>query len=178
MAIVILGQTRCCLCGRLLLEGEDVVSFPPLFYNQRDPAWVLNDAGAHRACMVEHGLADRALRKLQDVENHRGRPKVCVVCGQSITGPDDYFSTGPLGDGLDDPLYAVSWIEAHLSHLSRWRELLNWSGCWRRHGARRNGRATSLNGLWAGSARCGLRPSEPPVRIRRGCSGGDRRLEG
>ncbi len=120
MAIVILGQTRCCLCGRLLLEGEDVVSFPPLFYNQRDPAWVLNDAGAHRACMVEHGLADRALRKLQDVENHRGRPKVCVVCGQSITGPDDYFSTGPLGDGLDDPLYAVSWIEAHLSHLSRW----------------------------------------------------------
>jgi hypothetical protein len=103
-----------------LLEGDDVVSFPPLFYNQRDPAWVLNDAGVHRACLVEHGLAHRALQKLQDFADHRGRPKVCVVCGQSITDPDDYFSTGPLSDGPDDPLQAVSWIEAHLSDLPRW----------------------------------------------------------
>ena len=120
MAIVILGRSRCVLCGRLLLEGEDLVSFPPLFYNQRDPAWVLNDAGVHRSCLVEHGLADRALTKLREVEEHRRLPKVCVVCGHSISSPDDYFSTGPLGDGPDDPLQAISWIQAHLSHLPGW----------------------------------------------------------
>ena len=120
MAIVILGKTRCALCGRLLLEDEDVVSFPPLFYNQRDPAWVLNDAGVHRSCLVDNGLADRALGKLREFDEHRGRPKICEVCGEPITDPDDYFSTGPLGDGPDDHLQAVSWIEAHLSHLRRW----------------------------------------------------------
>lgn len=110
MAIVVLGKTRCALCGRLLLDGEDVISFPPLFCNQRDPAWLLNDAGVHRSCLVEHGLADRALARLRDVDEHRGRPKLCAVCSQPITDPDDYFSTGPLGDGPDDPLQAVSWI--------------------------------------------------------------------
>jgi DNA-directed RNA polymerase subunit N (RpoN/RPB10) len=120
MAIVILGKTRCALCGDLLLEGEDVVSFPPLFCNQRDPAWVLNDAGVHRSCLVEQDLSDRALGKLREFDEHRDRPKTCAVCGRPITDPDDYFSTGPLGDGPRDPLQAFSWIEAHLSHLPRW----------------------------------------------------------
>ena len=122
MAIVILGKTTCTLCGRVLYGDDDVVSFPPLFYNQRDPAWILNDAGVHRACLLDHGLADRALQKLQDFETHRGQPKVCIVCNQEITDPADYFSTGPLGEGPDDPLQAVSWIEAHLSHLPGWEQ--------------------------------------------------------
>lgn len=121
MAIVILGKTTCALCGRLLLKGEDVIAFPPIFYNRRDSHWVLNDAGVHRSCLVEHGLADGALKKLQEDHEHRGRPKICVVCGQPITDPDDYFSTGPLGDWPGDPLQEFSWIQAHLSHLPEWK---------------------------------------------------------
>jgi hypothetical protein len=120
MAIVVLGQTKCCLCNELLLDGEEIVSLPPLFYNQRDPAWRLNDSGVHHACLIRVGLADRAMGKLAEVEARAKSPKICVVCGEVITDPGEYFSTGPLSDGPDDPLEAISWVEAHLTHLDQW----------------------------------------------------------
>ena len=120
MALVILGKTSCHLCGRTLLKGEDVVAFRQLFYNQLDPIWVLSDAGVHRDCLIGHGMADRALCKLEEYQQHLGDPKICVVCREPILDPDDYFATGPVGDGPDDPLQAVSWIQAHLSHLPDW----------------------------------------------------------
>lgn len=120
MPVVTLGRTKCVLCGELLLNGEDIVALPPMFYNERDPAWVLNDAGVHRSCLAESGLSDRVMTKLRQVEEQRRRPKICVACGDVIVDPNDYFSTGPLGDGPGDPLEEFSWIEAHVSHLAEW----------------------------------------------------------
>jgi hypothetical protein len=42
MAILVRGKTRCPLCGNVIEEGDDVVNFPPIFFNQRRAVWEVN----------------------------------------------------------------------------------------------------------------------------------------
>jgi hypothetical protein len=49
MAIIILGKSKCAVCGKLLLEGDDVVGTRP-FLKATHPLGRFSDAGFHRAC--------------------------------------------------------------------------------------------------------------------------------
>jgi hypothetical protein len=105
------------LCGQPASEIEDLVKFPPIFANQRDPAFVVNDAVVHHHCLMERSYGPRALAKWEDYERRQRRPKICRVCGTVIGDPDDYFSLGPLSDFPDEPLARFDWLQAHLHCL-------------------------------------------------------------
>lgn len=122
MAVYIPGKTQCPLCGQLALEGDLLVSFPPVFANQSDPAFAVNDAVVHRRCLAERSYGQRALTKLETYRWHQGRPRVCRVCGLAIGDPDDYFTLGPVCDDPDGPLARFSWLQAHLHCLRDWDE--------------------------------------------------------
>ncbi|GAA1964174.1 hypothetical protein GCM10009838_21790 [Catenulispora subtropica] len=76
MALILLGRSTCRICGKTLNEGEDVVAFPSgLFPDSGDKKWVLNDAGAHRACLLSQPWGEQAIQLL---EGFLGPAGLCV----------------------------------------------------------------------------------------------------
>ena len=123
MAIVIRGKTKCALCGTLLRDGDEVISFPAFVANQLDPLWRFSDAAFHSTCFQEDPLAKRVDRRYEEFRNHVGPGhRMCVVCKREITDPDDYFSVGHLTEDPEHPLYCYNYVQAHRSCLPRWSE--------------------------------------------------------
>lgn len=93
MALLLRGVTSCAICETVIGEGQEAVTFPPIFLNALRPQFILNDASVHMACLREAPYAADALRKLADVERRQGKVKVCAVCGRQVSSPDNYFAT-------------------------------------------------------------------------------------
>lgn len=49
MALIILGLTECALCGKVLQEGSEVTSLPPIA-DRQNPLYKYFDAGLHTQC--------------------------------------------------------------------------------------------------------------------------------
>jgi hypothetical protein len=64
MALVIRGRSKCRLCGLVISESDVIVTFPSGLFHPEDPAFEVNDAGVHRACLLDTDFADFALRRL------------------------------------------------------------------------------------------------------------------
>lgn len=124
MAIVIRGSTRCLMCGQVIEEGQAVVAFPPFVANIHDPLWYFNDAAFHATCFAEHRLAQECLQRYTEVVGHAGPDhRVCVVCRQKITEPDDFFTLGQVAIDDSDPLYPYNYLTFHRTHLAEWEPL-------------------------------------------------------
>ena len=119
MGVVILGRTRCPLCGQVLEPGQDVIGFPPLFDNRREAISVLSDAAVHRPCLLRSPFAERALTVLADERDHRGRPWRCAICGLDIVRSEDFFGLGPEAQ-YGEPLARYDWFQAHRACLRTW----------------------------------------------------------
>jgi hypothetical protein len=120
MAVFILGVTGCPLCGRVIEAADDVVNFPPLFLNRHHDVFEITDSVVHRSCLDQRPYAGLALGKLAAADEHRARARVCQICGQDITQPDDYFGTGPLADDPREEIARLDWFEAHIRCLITW----------------------------------------------------------
>ena len=46
--------------------------------------------------------------------------RICVVCSQDITSPDDYIFIGYLGDPAEEPLGKFNFTTLHKSHGGQW----------------------------------------------------------
>jgi hypothetical protein len=66
MALVIRGTTKCRLCGRVIAVEDDIVTFPSGLFDRGEPAFEVNDAGVHRACLLDTSFAADALGRLRD----------------------------------------------------------------------------------------------------------------
>lgn len=62
MALVIRGKTKCRLCGRVIAEQDEIVTFPSGLFHPGEPAFEVNDAGVHRSCIIGTSFAAEALR--------------------------------------------------------------------------------------------------------------------
>jgi len=141
MAIVIGGKSRCPICGNVIKDGQEIVSFPPFVGNELDPLWFFSDAAFHASCFQEHPLAQEALHRSEELLRHiPPSNRLCVICKREIEEFDDYFSLGHLVADPAHPLFRYNYLQAHRSHLAQWPELsqlskliqdLKESGAWR-----------------------------------------------
>ena len=122
MALVILGKTICHLCGRVIEEGDEIESFPPMAVDAADPLADFSDAGVHRECLENDPRGRAASALLEEVLAARDFSRTCEVCAELITDPDDYFSFGILTSRRTDPLYRFNLRTFHRSHLGRWQD--------------------------------------------------------
>jgi hypothetical protein len=67
MAIIILGQSTCPLCGRILEEGQEVVGLPACGNESHDLS-VYSDAGYHKRCYATWDRREE-LEKLIEASN-------------------------------------------------------------------------------------------------------------
>ena len=65
MAIVILGKSKCPICGDVISSQDEIVSFPAFIHDSNHRLWAYNDAAMHQRCFV--GWSEAAeYRKLFD----------------------------------------------------------------------------------------------------------------
>lgn len=121
MALVVLGTTKCALCGKVLDEESGAVLFPPMFVNRLSRLHVLNDAAVHQTCLDSYPGGDAAKRLLDAYLDRRtSSARTCSVCHGPIADPDDHFGTGLLFEDASSPLFALNFLEFHRSHFGLW----------------------------------------------------------
>lgn len=122
-----------------MLATDERMMFSPFVNNQTDPLYVFNDATIHAACFDKHPLAAKARTRYEDFRQQSQRRR-CIVCGQQITNPDEWFGLGHLVENPEHPLYSFNYAQFHRSCLSRWSALpevrshfdaLDQSGTWK-----------------------------------------------
>jgi hypothetical protein len=103
-------------------RGDNVMLFSPFVLNTGDPLHIFSDAALHRDCVIKHPLGKKAIDMHEQVLQRLGdvKSRLCSACGQSITDPDDYFTTGYLVSDPVHPLFAFNFVQLHKSHLSGW----------------------------------------------------------
>jgi len=123
MAILLLHQTRCRLCGDVITESVGTVAFPAFIWNEADPLWIFTDAVFHDACFQMHPLATHAMNRYEELSERSGPGnRECVVCRTEVTDPDDYLFTGHFTDDPDRPLHAFNYLSLHRSCIPLWSE--------------------------------------------------------
>lgn len=119
---LILGKSQCGICREILISEDDLIIFPAFISNQIDPLWKFNDSGFHKACFLADPLVQEA-GKVYEAWKRKSASKICIVCNQKITDPDDYLGFGYLTSDTSELLYEYNHLHFHRSHLSRWKDL-------------------------------------------------------
>lgn len=120
MALFVPGML-CRLCGQPMTAEHEIVMFRPFVPNERDPLFQFSDVVLHASCFRQHPLSEKAV-KLHERAIQSSRPgnRVCIVCGQAILAPDDYFGAGLVSSNPASPLFEFNFVQLHCSHLSQW----------------------------------------------------------
>lgn len=121
MALLVLGKTRCEICGRVIAPDDLSVCTPAVISNQRDALYRYSDACFHESCV----FADERGRAVLDLVGEMTRltrpgARACEACGEQVLDPDDYVSFGYLGD--DESVAWMNFLQFHRSHLRRWSQ--------------------------------------------------------
>ena len=61
LLLVFLGLTECAICGKVLREGNEVTSLPPIA-DKRHPLYKYFDAGLHTQCFENWDQKEEVLR--------------------------------------------------------------------------------------------------------------------
>lgn len=128
MALFIPGMA-CPLCSQAMRSRDDVVMFSPFVANRGDPLYLFSDGVFHRECFARHALAGAASERFEEMRR-RTAPgnRKCVVCGEEIASPEDYFGGGHLTDDRKSPLWSFNYVHLHRSHFERWTEAAEFRG--------------------------------------------------
>lgn len=70
MAMILLGTSRCSICGNPLREGQDVIGTPHFITDPAHPLWRHSDAGMHRACFRAWDRRDAFRRLFHETGPH------------------------------------------------------------------------------------------------------------
>ena len=104
MALFFNDKSICIMCNKTIKNRQETMAFPPLINNKLDPLYLFSDGVFHAECVRNHPLAKRII----DINNFvldQGRNKECLVCGNIIISPDEYFTTGFITDNKESKLF-------------------------------------------------------------------------
>lgn len=120
MAIFVPGII-CQICGIQMIRNDEIIAFPPFVPNRRDPLHFFSDGVFHRRCFDKHPLSEQATI-FGSIAGEQGLPqnRTCVVCGETIADPDDYFSTGYITSDRGNPAFNFNYLQFHRRHFEKW----------------------------------------------------------
>lgn len=123
MALVILGESTCPLCLKVMENGNEIIGFPAFVINDNDPLLGFNDSTFHRSCFALHPLASAVLERMAFRSSKIGPGnRVCEVCWNIIETPGEYFALGHLVDDESNPMSRLNYLQAHRQCLKTWDE--------------------------------------------------------
>ncbi len=123
MAILLVGKTNCPICGKVIEKMEEVIGFPHIIVNEKDPLYALSDSSCHVACVNADPLGREMLAAADEYFESAGPGKrACVVCGNQVLNPDDYFLILHLGNPPTSQLAKFNYTHLHRSHIHDWKQ--------------------------------------------------------
>ena len=115
MALFIIG-IECALCGQQVIDRNDGFAFPAFIMNQADPLYVFNDAVVHKACFCKHPMYSKTVELLAELNTKiTPQKRICGICQEKITNPDDYISFACMSSDRLNPLSLYNFKQYHNS---------------------------------------------------------------
>ena len=122
MALLIRGKTKCSLCGEVISDGDEVISFGPFVSNRRDPLLRYSDRSFHAAHFWRQPDAEKAMARWNEVRNRSApQERRCAVCRALIEKPDEYFAIGFLSE--KGPAAEFNYTQLHRGQIGSWTRL-------------------------------------------------------
>jgi endogenous inhibitor of DNA gyrase (YacG/DUF329 family) len=121
MALVVLGETVCNLCGDKIENEDEAIAFPPFCQNENDICFQFSDGAFHSRCLDANPNGKIAISRASYWYQNVGPGKrKCDVCGAEVTDPNDYIFIPYMSDINGDPLMDFNCIHLHKSHIAQW----------------------------------------------------------
>lgn len=115
MALFIL-EIECALCGQQVINGNDGIVFPAFIMNQADSLYVFNDAVTHKTCFYKHPMYSKMVELLGELNTKiTPQKRICGICQERITNPDDYISFTCMSSDKLNPLSLYNFKQYHKS---------------------------------------------------------------
>jgi len=112
--------------------------------NEIDPLYPLSDTAGHLTCLSNDPLGRSMLAASEKFLASTGPGKrTCVVCGEEVRDPENYFLIGYLADPACDPFSKFNCTHLHKSHILKWKQADEFLSL---------ARAALIEGKWRGSA--------------------------
>ena len=123
MAITVLGQSICPLCGKKMYESEEIYSFPPFVQNTKDPYYYFNDTAFHKNCLSENQLGNSAIKFSNEfISKTNPKNRICSVGKNPIRKVDDYIFIDLLTSDENEQLFKFNFTTLDVNNLGKWRD--------------------------------------------------------
>ena len=124
MALLLRGNSKCPICSNVIQQEDDVTVFPHFILNQADALFPLSDAACHSNCVNSDAVGRQMLVATRGYYACTGPGKrICVVCENEVSDPDDYLLIGYLGRSTGDALGRFEYTHLHRSHIHEWKQV-------------------------------------------------------
>lgn len=123
--MAIFGEGMACrICGMPLMNGQSVTAFSPFVQNEADPLSFFSDAVFHEECFHRHELSFDAQSRYKIVlDRYKPANRVCAVCNQLISDPDNVFSLGHLTSDETHAIHRYNYAHFHRPCIGQWPQL-------------------------------------------------------
>lgn len=123
MALVLLGTTRCPICGSTIDTDYECYAFSHFVINKKDPLYFYTDSAFHKACIENDPLKAKA-DKFHNWELEASKPenRICMISGNLIDRMDRHIFIGLLTTNEDAFLYKFNYRHFDRAALSGWKE--------------------------------------------------------
>jgi len=71
MAILIIGASRCSICGEVLAQGQQIVATTHFISDRTDPLWQFSDSGMHSVCFAKWEHRDEFAARYHAALGHK-----------------------------------------------------------------------------------------------------------
>jgi hypothetical protein len=123
MAMILLGQSTCPLCGNILEEKQELQAFPPLTSNKKDSFYTFSDAGFHKECFENHPLSTKISTYYEKAsEKTRPNNRFCEIANTLITQPENFFFIDLLTSDENEALSQFNCLLFDKENLKDWKE--------------------------------------------------------
>jgi hypothetical protein len=123
MAIVIIGETICPLCGKPILEEDKVELFMNFVPNMLDRISVFSDSAVHIDCLNMHPLKNDALFfKNMAYQNRPSLNSICIVDGKPISNKGDTIFFGLLTSDKNEELFKFNFLTLNKRNVPNWNQ--------------------------------------------------------
>ncbi len=126
MAIIIRGKTVCKLCGNVIQEDQNVLSYPEFTYSDIDPLAVFSGGVFHQDCVIQHELKEKLFERFKKIEEGYFS-KICVISNEKLNlsnvhHPDNHIYLGHLVDDKSSPLFRYNYCHINKRYFEFWDE--------------------------------------------------------
>jgi hypothetical protein len=123
VAIFVEGM-KCAVCNKPVFADNTFIMFSNIIPNKLDPLWIFNDAIVHSECFTKHKLYQSMQERIEEHDRmNTVKNRVCNICNNVITDPDNYISIGHLTEDKTHPLYKFNYSRYHVTCLKEWANI-------------------------------------------------------